>query len=53
MDIDPFDEGVIAAANGGALNDNHYEPGSDAHDRWEAGFLQQSRDGEEAPHADA
>lgn len=50
---DPFAQGVAAAANGGSLNDNRYEPGSDEHTAWEEGFMEKSReDGEDQPLLD-
>ncbi|GLK78378.1 hypothetical protein [Methylopila turkensis] len=48
MDIDPFEQGLIAAANGGSLNDNPYEAGSEEHRLWDEGFLQGARDAEPA-----
>lgn len=48
QDLDPFAEGVAAAANGGSLNDNRYEPGTEQHTAWEEGFMERSREeGEE------
>lgn len=44
MENDPFAEGVAAAANGGSLNDNRYEPGSPEHAAWEEGFMTQARE---------
>ena len=38
MEVDPMEEGKLAAADGKPLSDNPYPAGSDAHEKWAKGW---------------